>query len=76
MKLWKKIATVAATGALCATLFAGCTETKADDAGKETALYDGMQAGAKLETYRDEDGNEAYSFTNPDGTGGGGVAID
>lgn len=35
-----------------------------------------LQSGAKIQEGFDEKGNQTFQYTNPDGTGGGGVAID
>lgn len=38
--------------------------------------YSGLQSGATVQEGFDEKGNQTFEYTNPDGTGGGGVAYD
>lgn len=68
---------------LMLSLFSGCKtsseEAKAQKNTQEmiqTAQQDGsLQPGATITTGRDEQGNATFGYTNPDGTSGGGVAI-
>lgn len=70
---------------LCLTLLSGCKDTDAaakKEAEQEQDLIrsmqkeDGMQPGAKVDSFRNEDGNVQVTYENPDGSGGGGVALD
>ncbi len=43
----------------------------------EGAMKSGQaKPGAKIETGVNKDGNATFGYTNPDGSGGGGVALD
>ena len=70
---------------LCVMALAGCAEKKleaADVPSSGNSLRDEMvrngsiKPGAKIDEYVDENGNKGITYQNPDGSGGGGVAID
>ena len=73
---------------LCAALMAGCGDKESKSEGtttsserqqslKDNALKNGdMKEGAIVTPYTDENGNQGITYENPDGSGGGGVALD
>lgn len=80
----KKIVAILFSICLMLSLFASCKNSN-DEAQKEkdtqemiqSAQKDGdIQPNAQVTTGRDENGNATFHYTNPDGSGGGGVAFD
>lgn len=75
MNVWKKALAGMAALALCTAMMVGCAGTKEKVDAGVTASPEGMQPGAKVENYITPEGNKGYSYTNPDGSGGGGVEL-
>lgn len=80
----RTITKLAAVG-MCLLMLGACGEK--NEGGKseqeqqqsmiESAQKDGnMQEGADVTTGRDSSGNATFQYSNPDGSGGGGVALD
>jgi hypothetical protein len=72
---------------LCAFLFAGCADKTPEppnaasgdaynDMTSELTKNGSIKPGANIRQYVDEDGNKRIEYENPDGSGGGGVALD
>ncbi len=72
----KKIIGIGMAVLLCATLLAGCGERKEKPAAGGLLEGSGAKAGAAVTFSHDEQGNRTYQYTNPDGSGGGGVEIE
>ena len=79
----KQLCSLALAVGLILCLFAGCASNKeaqkqkdAQDMIQSAQKEGSMQPGATVTTGRDQSGNATFTYTNPDGTGGGGVAID
>ncbi|MEG2686382.1 MAG: hypothetical protein RR954_04565 [Christensenellaceae bacterium] len=61
---------------ICIALMFGCGTAKDSSQHTEEMLNNGMKAGANVSYSIDEQGNRSYSYTNRDGSGGGGIEID
>ncbi|MEG0630632.1 MAG: hypothetical protein RR459_06910 [Christensenellaceae bacterium] len=75
----KKIVThilLSVAALICIALMFGCGAAKDSSQHTEEMLNNGMKAGANVSYSIDEQGNRSYSYTNRDGSGGGGVEID
>lgn len=66
---------------LMLSMLAGCKNQEQEEAEVQNMIQ-GMQKtgeiqpGAKIETKKNESGNTEFSYENPDGSGGGGIAMD
>jgi uncharacterized lipoprotein YehR (DUF1307 family) len=73
--------TILAIAMIMAVSFTACGNDKDAKAPESTAnstseLPSEVQPGAKVERRINEDGNEEFSYQNPDGSAGGGVELD
>ncbi len=79
----RKIMYLLLAATLLLSILAGCQ--KKDEKQSEADVQDmiqslqkegNMKPGAKVETSKDEKGNAKVEYTNPDGSGGGGIVYD
>ena len=81
----KKILALILTSLVLLTALVGCSkknDTETSDQQKETELIQEAQQSGDMDpdatviTSRDSQGNVQIEYTNPDGTGGGGIVLD